>query len=70
MPLVKRIMELLQENEMQDVPVFLGGIIPNEDIKTLTELGISGIFGPGASMDEIVAFIWKAVGSRPAEDLA
>jgi methylmalonyl-CoA mutase C-terminal domain/subunit len=55
---------------MQDVPVFLGGIIPNEDIKTLTELGISGIFGPGANMDEIVAFIWKAVGSRPAEDLA
>jgi methylmalonyl-CoA mutase C-terminal domain/subunit len=75
MPLVKRIMELLQENEMQDVPVFLGGIIPNEDIKTLTELGISGIFGPGANMDEIVAFIWNAVGSnavgsRPAEDVA
>lgn len=70
MPLVKRIMELLAENQMQDVPVFLGGIIPNEDVKTLTSLGVSGIFGPGAGMDEIVAFIWKAVGSRPAEDVA
>ncbi|MAU01434.1 MAG: methylmalonyl-CoA mutase [Anaerolineaceae bacterium] len=70
MPLVKRIMELLEENQMQDVPVFLGGIIPNEDVKTLTALGVSGIFGPGAGMDEIVAFIWKAFGSRPAEDVA
>jgi len=70
MPLVKRIMELLQENQMQDVPLFLGGIIPNEDVEVLKELGVSGIFGPGASMDEIVAFIWDAVSSRPAEDLA
>lgn len=70
MPLVRRIMELLQENQMQDVPLFLGGIIPNEDIQELNELGVSGIFGPGASMDEIVAFIWEAVGNRPAEDVA
>lgn len=70
MPLVKRIMELLQENQMQDVPLFLGGIIPNEDIQALNELGVSGIFGPGASMDEIVAFIWKSVDDRPTEDLA
>ncbi len=70
MPLVKRIVELLQENQMQDVPLFLGGIIPNEDIQLLKELGVAGIFGPGASMDEIVAFIWEAVGHRPAEDIA
>ena len=69
MPLVKRIMELLQENQMQDVPLFLGGIIPNEDVQVLKELGVSGIFGPGASMDEIVTFIWDAIGSNPAEDL-
>jgi len=70
MPLVRRIMALLQVNQMQDVPLFLGGIIPNEDVKELNELGVSGIFGPGANMDEIVAFIWKAVGSTPAEDVA
>jgi methylmalonyl-CoA mutase C-terminal domain/subunit len=70
MPLVERIMALLKENEMEDVPVFLGGIIPNEDIETLKTWGVSGIFGPGAGMDEIVDFIWKEVGSRPAEDMA
>ncbi len=70
MPLVKRIMALLQENQMHDVPLFLGGIIPNEDIKELNELGVSGIFGPGASTDAIVAFIWEAVGNRSAGDVA
>lgn len=67
MPLVERIMALLKENQMQDVPLFLGGIIPNEDVARLKEIGVAGIFGPGASMDDIVAFIWQAVG-RPAED--
>jgi len=70
MPLVRRIVELLQENQMQDVPLFLGGIIPNEDIKELNTLGVTGIFGPGASTDEIVAFIWEAVGSSLDEDVA
>ena len=67
MPLVERIMALLKENQMQDVPLFLGGIIPNEDVARLKEIGVAGIFGPGASMDDIVTFIWQAVG-RPAED--
>ncbi len=49
MPLVKRIIELLQEQEMQDVPLFLGGIIPNDDVVVLQELGVQGIFGPGAT---------------------
>jgi hypothetical protein len=47
---------------MTDVPLFLGGIIPNEDVPVLKELGVTGIFGPGASMDEIIAFIWDAGG--------
>ena len=67
MPLVERIMALLKENQMQDVPLFLGGIIPNEDVARIKEIGVAGIFGPGASMDDIVTFIWQAVG-RPAED--
>lgn len=61
MPLMKRIMELLAENEMDDVPVFLGGIIPNEDIPTLEEMGVNGVFGPGANMNEIVDFVWDKV---------
>lgn len=70
MPLVQRIVELLAANQMTDVPLFLGGIIPNEDVPVLKELGVTGIFGPGASMDDIIAFIWNAVGSAPAGDVA
>jgi methylmalonyl-CoA mutase C-terminal domain/subunit len=61
MPLMKRIMELLAENEMDDVPVFLGGIIPNEDVPILEEMGVKGVFGPGANMNEIVKFVWDRV---------
>ena len=70
MPLVKRIVELLEANQMTDVPLFLGGIIPNEDVPVLKELGVTGIFGPGASMDEIIAFIWDSIGRAPGEDAA
>ena len=70
MPLVKRIVELLHANQMQDVPLFLGGIIPNDDVIVLKELGVAGIFGPGASMDEIIAFIWESVDRDPTEDAA
>ncbi|MCA9899639.1 MAG: cobalamin B12-binding domain-containing protein [Anaerolineales bacterium] len=66
MPLVKRILELMHEQEMQDVPLFLGGIIPNEDVPVLRELGVTGIFGPGANMNEIIEFIWQAVGQNSA----
>ena len=70
MPLVKRIIELMHEQEMQDVPLFLGGIIPNDDITVLQNLGVNGIFGPGANMNEIVDFIWSAVGPAPDGDVA
>lgn len=70
MPLMERIMALMTENQMQDVPLFLGGIIPNDDVPALKAMGVAGIFGPGASMEEIIAFIWEAVGSKPAEDAA
>lgn len=61
MSLVPRIMELLQEEEMMDVPVFLGGIVPDQDVPTLQALGVAGIFGPGASIEEITTFIWETI---------
>lgn len=57
MALFPRIMELLRQNGMEDVLVVAGGIIPDEDITTLKAMGISGIFGPGTSTQDIVAFI-------------
>lgn len=61
LPLTERVMALLRENDMGDVPVFLGGIIPGEDLPALKELGIAAVFGPGASTEDIVAFIRESV---------
>ncbi len=57
MALFPRIVELMRENGLDDVLVIAGGIIPDEDIPQLKGLGISGIFGPGTSTQDIVAFI-------------
>jgi methylmalonyl-CoA mutase C-terminal domain/subunit len=59
--IVPRVMELLRENKMDDVLVLVGGIIPDQDIQGLKKAGVSGIFQPGTSMDEIVEFIRKHV---------
>jgi len=54
MTLVPRILALLEENDMSDVPVFLGGIIPDDDWPALRQMGVAAIFGPGTSTDQIV----------------
>ena len=53
MTLLPRIMTLLVENDMSDVPVFVGGLVPREDIPALEALGVTAIFGPGSSLKEI-----------------
>jgi methylmalonyl-CoA mutase, C-terminal domain len=57
MALFPRVMALLRENGMEDVLVVVGGIIPDEDVPVLQQMGIQGVFGPGTSTDEIVRFI-------------
>jgi methylmalonyl-CoA mutase C-terminal domain/subunit len=61
MALVPRVLELLKANGQGDVKVFLGGIIPNEDVPTLKGMGVVGIYGPGTSTDDIVHDIHEAV---------
>ena len=61
MALAPRVLELLADSEMSDVPVFLGGIIPNDDIPALQEMGIMDVFGPGTSTDTIVSRIRDVV---------
>ena len=61
MALFPRVMELLRENDMDDVLVVTGGIIPDEDVPTLNEMGIKGIFGPGTPTGQIVDFIRENV---------
>ncbi len=61
MAIVPRIFELMKTNGLDDVKVIIGGIIPNDDIPVLEKMGVSGIFGPGASTETIVEYIRKAV---------
>jgi len=61
MALAPRIMELLKANGQDDVKVFIGGIVPDEDMPRLREMGITGIYGPGASTEDIVKDVREAV---------
>jgi len=55
------VMRLMKEKGIDDVLVFAGGIIPDEDIPALKDLGIKAIFQPGTNTDDVVAFINKAL---------
>ena len=61
MALTPRIMELLKANGQTHVKVFIGGIIPDEDLQQLKELGVTGVFGPGASTEDIIRDVQTAV---------
>ena len=54
----------LHERELDDVLVFGGGIIPDEDIETLEGAGVARLFTPGAAMDEITAWLAAALDAR------
>ncbi len=64
MAIVPRIMELMKANEMSDVAVIVGGIVPDEDIPTLKQMGVTEVFTPGANTDDIVQVIRAAVAQR------
>lgn len=63
MTLFPRILELMREQGLDDVPLFGGGIIPDEDIPKLKALGVDEIFTPGATMDAIIDYIRTRVGA-------
>jgi methylmalonyl-CoA mutase C-terminal domain/subunit len=61
MALAPRVLELLKANGQGNVRVFVGGIIPDEDVPRLHEMGVSGIYGPGASTEDIIREIREAI---------
>ncbi|MGY1825568.1 MULTISPECIES: cobalamin B12-binding domain-containing protein [unclassified Blastococcus] len=62
MTLFARLTELLRERGVDDVVVFGGGIIPEEDVPELRRIGVTGIFTPGATTTEIVEWVREHVG--------
>lgn len=62
--LCPRIVNLMRENGMEDTLVLVGGIVPQEDIAKLKEIGVSEIFLPGTSTEDVVQFIRANVRSQ------
>lgn len=63
--LVPRVVDRLHANGQSHVRLFVGGIVPAEDVPALKAMGVAEVFGPGTPMDTIVQVIRQAVGGRP-----
>jgi methylmalonyl-CoA mutase C-terminal domain/subunit len=64
MELFPRVVEEMKKRGLDDVVLLAGGIIPQEDIPALEKLGFRAIFGPGASTEDIVAWVRANVTPR------
>jgi methylmalonyl-CoA mutase C-terminal domain/subunit len=64
--LFPKVIQLLRETGGGDIPVFGGGIIPDDDIPGLKEAGVAEIFTPGVSTDQIVDWVRAHIRSRRA----
>ena len=64
MTLFARIKELLRAQQADDIVLFGGGTIPQEDIEPLHELGVAGVFTPGTPIATIVDFVRREGGKR------
>ena len=61
MTLVPEVIELLAAADAADVPVFIGGIIPDADIIELKKCGVAEVFTPGTPIDSIVQWLSSTV---------
>ncbi|HUM13139.1 MAG TPA: cobalamin B12-binding domain-containing protein [Myxococcaceae bacterium] len=64
MTLFPAVIDLLRESKAGDIEVFGGGIIPDDDIPRLKKLGVSEIFTPGSSTQDIVQWIRQHIQPR------
>jgi len=59
--LFPKIMEILKENDIKDIIVMGGGVIPEEDIPELKKVGIAEIFTPGTDTRDIIKFVKEKI---------
>jgi methylmalonyl-CoA mutase C-terminal domain/subunit len=64
MTLFPRVVEILHSRGIDDIVVFGGGIIPDEDIPRLEEAGLAAIFTPGAPLSEITEWVEHNIPER------
>lgn len=55
--LVPKVIAEMKKQKLGNIPVFVGGIIPNEDISKLKRMGVKQVFTPGTRLDEIVKWV-------------
>ena len=65
--IIPRVMKLIEQKEMDDVQVILGGIIPDEDTEAMKRLGVAAVFQPGTPLESIITFIRE---NRRQRDIA
>jgi methylmalonyl-CoA mutase C-terminal domain/subunit len=65
LPICRRVIELLRERGMDSVRVFVGGIIPSQDIAELKQMGVGAVFLPGASTGDVIKAI-EGTAANPA----
>jgi len=61
MALVPRVLDILKAQGQDQVKVFIGGIIPDEDVEALRAMGVAAVFGPGTRTQDIIEAIENAV---------
>jgi methylmalonyl-CoA mutase C-terminal domain/subunit len=66
MALFPRIVEEMKKRGLDDVLIYAGGIIPDDDIPAIKAMGVAGVFGPGTPMEEAVRFVRDNVTPRHA----
>ncbi len=59
----------VKKKGIDDVVYVLGGIIPQQDVPSLLEMGVSGVFGPGTPLEEVTDFAFEQVAVKKAEKL-
>jgi methylmalonyl-CoA mutase C-terminal domain/subunit len=64
LPICRRVIELLKEKGMDSVRVFVGGIIPAQDISELKSMGVVEVFLPGSSTQDVIRVIEAAASAR------
>ncbi|WGS65451.1 cobalamin B12-binding domain-containing protein [Marinitoga aeolica] len=65
MKLCEKVLKLLKEKDA-NIPIFLGGIIPEDDIPALKEMGIKEVFGPGTPLETIISKVKEIANSKEA----
>ncbi|MBK6763280.1 MAG: cobalamin B12-binding domain-containing protein [Micrococcales bacterium] len=65
MTLFKAVLDLLAARHIDDIVVFGGGIIPEEDLEPLAQMGVARVFTPGTSTDDVVTWVRANLGATP-----